>query len=192
MKQVSPANWESFAKQLVTQALPNDGYQLIDWHHANRSESLYATVLHDQALFQVRLAAHDHPGKTKSFVLGHYPTNRAMHAALVAFFKDDANALPLSEEVFCALALIERATQSQPLTYDGDWHAAFTLTAGAKQWLDLVYGHHLALRRHRDQAIVLARSGKAVLAHFDEVADDTYQLTPRLLLEEELVTRLSS
>lgn len=200
---VNPQNWADNVSFIVSKATAGLDFQIVGYHHAQRSESIYLNLLKDGRLYQLRYSWH-HEAQTfaqlKSFNLSLIPDDRRLIQASRNFLKKPSNGITLTYFHFAGLSLVEKLAQVEfsPLTYHDqqfylDDHA---VSAYLSSQLDFLWQHRLILIKFRTKQVFLSQSGRELLDYYWEVADAQFDVpqwdfNPRTALPEELLKILA-
>lgn len=196
---VDQANWQSAIHYVISQALPNDDYQVVCFHQSKSSESLYVDILLENFLFQFRFAFHDHHEPNPdlySFNLRAYPQDQLLIHDLQQILRHRPQGTILTYKHFVTLSLVEKLGQFQstPLTRQDDlfWdHHQPLIDHQLAITLDFLWRHQLLLIKHATKQIFLSDSGKHLLDYYWNVADqyledDAWDNNPRTKTPDEL------
>lgn len=177
-QRVDPQNWEANIRFIVNQAIPNDDFQVISYHHSQHSESIYINLLANGRLFQLRYSWHqkaDRNPNLASFNLQSFPNDRRLIAITRQFLRDDEAGSYLSYFHFAGLSLVEKLAQvgSSPLQYQAGTFLinGQPVSSHLLFVLDFLWQHQLLLRRFRTGEILLSQSGLDLLDCYWDVAE---------------------
>lgn len=199
---VDNTNWLDGIHYIVSQSLPNEDYQIVNFHQSKASESLYVNILWGATLFQTRFSFHDHEDDNPnllSFNLRSYPQDRQLIVSFRQLLKKHKSGVELNYQTFVALALVEKFGQFEDtplLRKDGlFWNGSTPVTGNLQSSLEFLWKHQLLITKFATSQIYLSQSGQKLLEHYWDVADqyleeDQWDENPRTSTPERLLELL--
>lgn len=173
--QLSTQTWQATIKTLLVTALPADA-DLVAFHQSRGSESLYASVLIADRLYDFRFAYHPvrQPAPRLHVInLRQFASPRPLTQTLQTILQTRQAGWPLAYGDFVLLSLVEKVSQTAGLIRHHDHLQATEIAispalvaaladAQSRGWL---------LTRFKTGQIVLTTTGRAVLDTYWQVAE---------------------
>lgn len=173
--QLPTLEWQATVKAVLTAALPPDAV-LVAFHQSRGSESLYASVLIAERLYDFRFAYHPLPKPAPGLHLidlRRFASDRALARALRTIMGQRRAGGPLTYGDFVLLSLVEKLGQTGGLFMVGDHPVTREVPVIPALVAALADGHARGwlLTRFKTGQVVLTHTGRAVLDQYWPVAE---------------------
>lgn len=198
--QLPTSEWQAAVKAILTTALPDDAL-LVAFHQSRGSESLYASVLIAERLYDFRFAYHpvQQPAASLHVLdLRQFESDRALRRALTVILRQRRTGWPLTYGDFVLLSLVEKLNQEGGLFMIANQPVAqeVPVTPALAAALADGHAHSWLLTRFKTGQVVLTHTGRAVLDHYWQVAEvnidePVWDHNPRIASPQELADYFS-